>query len=61
MIPIELIIAGTAVISACLGFLLAVILGHGKARDAERRVIRQMENLYRARAIQDLRDSTRLF
>lgn len=46
---------------AILGFFLCAILTRGKTRDAERRAIRDMEKLYRQRAIQDLRDNTRLF
>ena len=45
---------------AILGFLLCAILTRGKARDAERRAIRQMEKLHRARAIEDLRNDTPL-
>lgn len=61
MIPIEIIIAAGCMLSAVLGFLLCGLLSSGKAREAERRAIRQMEKLHRARAIQDMRDSTRLF
>lgn len=57
------IFLGTACASAgcILGFFLCAALTRGKCRDAERRAIRQMENLFRARAIEDRRDNTRLF
>jgi hypothetical protein len=55
------IASAAASAGAILGFLTHATLSRGKIRDAERRAIREMEALHRARAIQDLRDSTRLF
>jgi hypothetical protein len=57
------IFLGSAAASAgaILGFFTHAVLTRGKCRDAERRAIRDMEKLHRARAIQDRRDSTRLF
>jgi len=57
------IFLGTAAASAgtILGFFLCALLSRGKARDAERRAIRDMEKLFRARSLQDHRDNTRLF
>lgn len=57
----EIIIAAGCIVSAGLGFLLASVLADGKAKTAERRAWREAERLHRARSIQDLRDSTRLF
>ncbi|WP_193214959.1 hypothetical protein [Luteolibacter marinus] len=44
-----------------IGYLAAILMTAGKIKDAERKTWRQAENLHRARAIQDLRDTTRLF
>jgi hypothetical protein len=60
-IPNEIIVIAGNVACAALGFFCAALLAHGKARSAERRAIRDMEKLFRARALQDHRDSQRLF
>lgn len=56
------IIAGAGcLICGTLGYFAAILMTAGKCRDAERRAWREAERLQRARAIQDNRDSMRLF
>lgn len=58
----QILLAAAAACAGCiLGFFLCAALNRGKCRNAERRAIRQMESLFRARAIEDRRDNTRLF
>lgn len=53
--------AASASAGAILGFFACALMSRGKARDAERRAIRDMEKLFRARTLQDHRDSQHLF
>lgn len=60
MNPIEILIfSGSIAGSGTICFLLGALLGNRKARHLERRAWRQMENLMRARAIEDRRNDTR--
>jgi hypothetical protein len=60
-IPNDLIYAAGILIAGAIGSLATWYRMRGAERRGERKGIRQMENLLRARAIQDLRDSQRLF